>query len=239
MIHFFADVHLSPLFPGVVRLFIEYLAGPARQAEALYILGDLFEAWVGDDDDDACHRTVIGALKAAVDVGVSVNIQHGNRDFLLGERFAADSGARLLPDPFLLVRPGRQFVVSHGDALNTADLDYQSFRRQVRSPAWQSAFLAKPLAERRALAAHLRQQSEQYKRDKDYNQLELDEKAIEELIRSHGYATFIHGHTHRPDRHLHLVDAVPVERWVLADWSEERGEVLVWDGTVLRRQALI
>ncbi|OQA32363.1 MAG: UDP-2,3-diacylglucosamine hydrolase [Betaproteobacteria bacterium ADurb.Bin341] len=238
MIHFIADLHLSSRAPGVTRIFLDYLAGPARQAEALYILGDLFEAWIGDDDDDPVYLEITSALKAAGDSGISILIQRGNRDFLLGERFAAASGTRILPDPYPLSLPGKSFVLSHGDALCTGDTEYQTFRCEVRTPAWQSAFLAKPLTERRRLAAQLRQISVQNKKEKDAALMDLDQSTTENLIRSHNYATFIHGHTHRPATHHHLVDGIAVERWVLADWQEDRGEVLVWDGKTLQRQEL-
>lgn len=238
MIHFLSDVHLSPRSPGVNRLFLDYLDGLARQAQALFILGDLFEAWIGDDDDDPFHQQIIAALNATSTAGVSIHIQHGNRDFLLGSRFAAASAAKLLPDPFLLSLPEKKFVLSHGDALCTDDKEYQSFRLQVRSPAWQKAFLASPLAERRALASQLRQQSKQYKQHKDSALMDLNQQATDNFIRQHGHTTFIHGHTHQPATHHHLVDGIPVERWVLADWQENRGEILGWDGSNLQRQIL-
>jgi len=219
-------------------LFLRFLSDRARQAQALYILGDLFEAWIGDDDDDPTCLGIIGALKAASDSGIAIQIQQGNRDFLLGNRFAAASGACLLPDPCALTLPGRSFILTHGDALCTGDAEYQTFRREVRTPGWQSAFLAKPLAERRALAAHLRQISAQNKKQKDAALMDLDQKATEDFIREHGYATLIHGHTHRPAMHQHLVDGVSVERWVLADWQEDRGEALAWDGKTLQRLKL-
>ena len=239
MIHFLSDVHLSPGSPGVTRIFLDYLGGLARQAQSLYILGDLFEAWIGDDDDDSFHQKIIAALNAASAAGISIHIQRGNRDFLLGSRFAAASATKLLPDPFLLSLPEKKFVLSHGDALCTDDKEYQSFRLQVRSPAWQKAFLARPLAERRALATQLRQQSAQYKQHKDSALMDLNRQTTDDFIRQHGHATFIHGHTHQPATHHHLVDKIPVERWVLADWQEDRGEILGWDGISLQRQALI
>lgn len=208
------------------------MAKQALQAEALYILGDFFEAWIGDDDcTDPYHAEIIGALKAASRQGLAIHFQHGNRDFLLGEAFAAACGARLLPDPYVL----SLFVLSHGDALCTDDLAYMAFRRQVRDPQWQRAFLAKPLAERRALAAHMRQQSEQTKQDKAAYLMDLNPGDTDDFLRQYGYATFIHGHTHRPARHDHIVDGIHVERWVLADWHEDRGEYLAWDGERLTR----
>lgn len=221
------------------------MAGRARIAEHLYILGDLFEAWPGDDsiDDPACsyNREIVTALHRLTESGVGLSAMHGNRDFLLGEQFAARAGARLLPDPFILSLPGWQFVLSHGDGLCTDDTDYQAFREQVRTPAWRSGFLQKPLTERKTIAARLRQQSEQAKREKldqaKYS-MDLNPGATDDFIRQHGYATFIHGHTHRPSTHDHIVDGIHVERWVLADWREDQGECLCWDGQHLNREVL-
>ena len=242
MIHFLSDLHLSPDTPGINRLFLDYLAGEARTAKRLFILGDLFEAWPGDDtlDDpeDTLGRAVVDGLRALADTGTEIAVQHGNRDFLLGERFAERTGAVLLPDPYLLVLPGARFVLSHGDLLCTDDAEYQAFRQQVRNPAWQQGFLSKPLAERKAIAAALRQQSENSKRVKSMQAMDAAPVAIDELLRAHDGATLIHGHTHRPDRHEHRVDGAYVERWVLADWHEPRGEYLAWDGVELARHTL-
>jgi len=167
---------------------------------------------------------------------------HGNRDFLLGDDFAKRSGAKLLPDPYVLTLPEWQFVLSHGDLLCTDDLQYQAFRAQVRSPAWRRAFLNKSLEERKAIASSLRRQSEDSKREKleqarEYL-MDLNPAATDDFLRDHGYATFIHGHIHRPATHDHLVDGIHVERWVLADWHEDHGEYLCWDGNRLCREAL-
>lgn len=242
MILFISDLHLSPRTPGATSLFLAFMAGQARQAEALYILGDFFEAWVGDDDsDDPFHRQIIDALRSASDSGLAVYLLHGNRDFLLGPDFAAASGVTLLPDPYVLSLPTWQFVLSHGDALCTDDTAYQAFRRQVRDPAWQQAFLAKPLAERQAIARHMRAQSEQNKAASPYLS-DLNPGETDDFLRQYGYATFIHGHTHQPACHDHIVDGIHVERWVLADWHEagpdSRGECLAWDGEHLRREPL-
>lgn len=242
MIHFLSDLHLSPGTPGVARLFLDYLAGEARSAERIFILGDLFEAWPGDDaiDDpeDRFCREIVDGLRALTDSGTGVAIQHGNRDFLLGDEFARRSGAGLLPDPYVLSLPSWQFVLSHGDVLCTDDAEYQAFRHQVRAADWRNAFLARPLAERKAVAAAMRQQSEASKREKTMQTMDLNPAATEDFLRQHGYATMIHGHTHRPDRHDHIVDGIHVERWVLADWHEDRGEYLVWDGDRLSRHAV-
>ncbi|GHU44722.1 UDP-2,3-diacylglucosamine hydrolase [Betaproteobacteria bacterium] len=238
MLYFIADLHLSPRTPGATAIFTQLLSDIARPENRLYILGDLFESWVGDDDDDADIRRVVAALFAASGKGAGIFLQHGNRDFLLSERFAAESGVTLLPDPYVLSTPEWQFVLSHGDALCTDDAEYQQFRAQKRTPKWQAAFLQKPLSERRAIAHHLRQHSVEAKGSKAPYLMDLNPAATDDFLRQHGYATFIHGHTHRPAKHEHFVDGIHVERWVLADWSEHQGEVLVWDGEKLQRQIL-
>lgn len=240
MLLFISDLHLSAATPELLAVFTRFLAGLARQAEALYILGDLFEAWVGDDDRETPgHAEAIAALRAASAAGVKIFIQRGNRDFLLGEAFAAATGTTLIADPYLVSADGWQFVLSHGDALCTDDTAYQTFREQVRSPEWQAAFLARPLAERRALAAQIRNASERNKQEKSAYQMDLNPLATDDFLRQNGYATFIHGHTHRPARHDHIVDGIHVERWVMADWHDARGECLVWDGEKLRRETLV
>lgn len=242
VILFISDLHLAPQAPGVTRIFRDFLAGRARAAEQLFILGDLFEAWPGDDclDDpeESFAADIVDALRALVTAGVAVSVLHGNRDFLLGEHFAARSGARLLPDPYVLSLPTWQFVLSHGDLLCTDDHEYQAFRSLARRPDWQSAFLARSLAERKAMAGAARRQSESAKREKAGYLMDVNAGASDDFLRAHGYATMIHGHTHRPATHDHLVDGIHVERWVLADWQETQGECLVWDGRTLRRERL-
>lgn len=243
MILFVSDLHLSAQTPELNALFLDFLSGRARAAEALYILGDLFEYWVGDDDlEDPANARIAKALRELSDSGVELNIMRGNRDFLFGDRFAAATGARLLSDPHVLSLPAWQFVLSHGDALCTDDLEYQAFRTQSRAPEWQAGFLAKPLAERRAIARALRAQSESGKQGKADYLMDLSPAATEDFLRNHGYATFIHGHTHRPATHDHIVDGIHVERWVLSDWHKDnntlRAECLIWDGEALQRQNL-
>ena len=240
MIFFISDLHLSPRSPGATALFLQFLAGRARQAESLYILGDLFEAWIGDDDiDDPYNARIVAALRAASDAGLKIGFMHGNRDFLLDQRFAGATGARLLADPFDLVLPEWNFVLSHGDALCLDDLPYMAFRAQVRNPAWQQGLLAQPREARRALAGQLREQSMASQAGKEGPYCDLQPAATDDFLRQHGYATFIHGHTHLPATHDHIVDGIHVERWVLADWREQRGECLAWDGGTLTREALL
>ena len=240
MIFFISDLHLSPRSPGATRLFLQFLAGRARQAEELYILGDLFEAWIGDDDSgDPFNAQVIAALHAASDAGLRISVMHGNRDFLLDDGFATATGARLLGDPHLLTTAEWQFILSHGDALCLDDATYMAFRAQVRNPAWQAALLTKPLGERRVIGAHMREVSESSQRDKDSPYTDLQAAATDDFLRDHGYVTFIHGHTHQPAKHDHIVDGIHVERWVLADWHEDRGECLVWNGEALKRETIV
>lgn len=240
MIRFISDLHLSPRTPGANALFRRFLEQCLHNTQSLYILGDFFETWIGDDDDDAdpFNAEIISALRQASEGGLEICLMHGNRDFLLGSSFAEAAGLQLLNDPYVLSTPEWQFVLSHGDSLCIDDQEYMAFRQQVRSAAWQAAFLAKPLTERRAIAAHLRQQSEQVKQEKAPYLMDLNPGETEDFLRQHGYATFIHGHTHQPATHDHIVDGIHVERWVLADWHENRGECLCWDGETLRRETL-
>ncbi len=242
MIHFISDLHLSPQAPGVTRIFLAYLAGFARSSRHLYILGDLFEAWPGDDciDDpeDAYPGEIVTALRELSTAGTRLSIMRGNRDFLLGEDFATRCAAEILPDAHRISLDDTRFVLAHGDALCTDDSDYQRFRHQIRTTEWQASFLAKPLTERKAIAADLRRRSEEAKREKmqrDKYVMDLNPAVIEDFLRENGHATFIHGHTHRPARHFHHLDGLCIERWVLSDWHEERGEVLCWNGHQLDR----
>jgi UDP-2,3-diacylglucosamine hydrolase len=222
-------------------LFLQFLAGRARQADSLYILGDLFEAWIGDDDiDDAYNARIVAALRAVSDTGVKVSFMHGNRDFLIGQGFAGATGARLLPDPFDLALPEWSFVLAHGDALCLDDAEYQAFRARVRTPEWQEKMLGRPRFLRRLVARWMRWRSRSRQRGMpNPAYADLQGAATDDFLRDHGYVTFIHGHTHRPATHDHIVDGIHVERWVLADWHEERGECLVWDGERLTREAVL
>ncbi len=237
MILFISDLHLSPRSPGATALFLRFLADRARQAQALYILGDLFEAWIGDDDiDDPYHARIVTALRATADAGVQISLMHGNRDFLLGQKFADAAGLRLLADPYDLTLPEWSFVLSHGDALCLDDTAYQEFRTRVRTPEWQEKMLARPRFVRRLVARYFRWRSRNTARAV---YADLNPSATDDFLRDHGYVTFIHGHTHQPATHDHIVDGIHVERWVLADWHEGCGECLVWDGEMLKREAIV
>ena len=239
MIYFISDLHLSPLTPGAKGIFERFLKHIAQPENQLFILGDFFDAWVGDDAcDEAFNRDVVSGLAQAVQQGLDIRIQRGNRDFLLGQVFADQTGISLLDDPYVLSTPEWQFVLSHGDSLCTDDLAYQQFRTQVRSTAWQHNFLAKPLAERLGIAEHMRAESQSINQGKSADLMDLNPSATDDFLRQYGYATFIHGHTHQPAQHDHIVDGIHVERWVLSDWCETQGEALCWDGEQLNRLAL-
>lgn len=234
---FISDLHLCEQRPGTVRAFFAFLQGPARSAEALYILGDLFEYWAGDDDATPLGNAVSDALAALAETGTSLFFLPGNRDFLLGESFARRARVQILPDPALIGFGGEAVLLSHGDILCTDDEHYQSFRRLVRDPAWQQAFLERPLAQRKQVIEGLRSQSETAKQEKTMEIMDVNASAVEALLREHGYPMLIHGHTHRPARHVHVVDGRSCERWVLADWHDD-APYLRWDGAGLPLLAL-
>lgn len=225
---FISDLHLDTRRPAVTALFLDFLAAlDAAGCAGLYILGDLFEAWVGDDSDDAHDRQVIDALRALTGRGVPVSLMHGNRDFLIGERFARASGCTLLADPTVIDLGGEPTLLMHGDTLCSDDHEYQQFRHLVRNPAWQQQFLAKPLAERRAIAANLRETSRQRTGEKAADIMDVNPRAVEDVLRAYGLHRLIHGHTHRPAVHDLRVDGEPAQRIVLGDWYEQ-GSVLRW-----------
>ncbi len=217
---FISDLHLSACHPQSMAAFLHFTATIAPQAEALYILGDLFEYWAGDDDlHDPFHQKVIRGLRSLSAQNTRVFIMRGNRDLLMGEAFAFACGATLLPDPLLIDLYGAPTLLSHGDMLCTDDIEYQNFRKQVHSGEFQRKFLAKPLAERRVYIEQLRLLSNQEKQSKDAAIMDVNEYAVTCLLREYHYPRLIHGHTHRQNRHEHPVDEHLCERWVLGDWN--------------------
>ena len=218
---FISDLHLAAERPQITDQFLRFTRDTAAAAKALYILGDLFEYWVGDDDlEDPLNGSVSSALAALASGGTPVFLMRGNRDVLLGETFAARCGATLLDDPVLVNLHGTPTLLTHGDALCTGDLDYQRFRAYARDPANQARFLAQPLAARREQMLGMRAQSEASKQQKSETIMDAAPDAIESLLRQYGYPRLIHGHTHRPARHVHSLDDRECERWVLSDWYE-------------------
>ncbi|HEY9540905.1 MAG TPA: UDP-2,3-diacylglucosamine diphosphatase [Luteimonas sp.] len=227
---FISDLHLDPSRPEITRLFGDFLDGQARGAEALYILGDLFEAWVGDDDPSETGAFVAERLKALSDSGVPVALMHGNRDFLLGEAYAQRAGMRLLEDPTRIELNGKPVLLMHGDTLCTDDVAYQRFRAQTRDPAWQAQFLSQPLAARLAFAQQARAASQARQGElREAGTMEaitdVSPAAVDAAFAEHGVDTIIHGHTHRPAVHQLEIDGRPRRRIVLGDWYEQ-GSVL-------------
>lgn len=232
---FISDLHLASERPAINARFFEFLRREAAQADALYILGDLFEYWIGDDELDAADadplsRQVAEALAELAAVGVGLRIMHGNRDFLLAGAFLRATGATLLEDPTRLELEGKPTLLMHGDTLCTGDLAYQRFRAEARTPAWRAALLSRPLAERRELLTGLREKSEQVKRETPLAIMDVDPGAVEEAFRSHRVERLIHGHTHRPGRHVLHLDGRTCERWVLPDWYETGGYLVIEPG---------
>jgi len=218
---FIADIHLAPERPDIMAAFERFCRGPARAAASVYILGDLFEVWVGDDDDDPAWEPVLQTLADLAGAGVAVHFMPGNRDFLVGEQFARATGVRLLPDHTAVRIAGDPTLLLHGDDLCTDDVDHQAFRRAVRDPEWRAGFLARPLTERRAIAARMRAASLESMTTKSATMMDVSPGAVTDVCRQWGVRRLIHGHTHRPARHEHEIDGVRVERWVLGDWFEQ------------------
>ena len=216
---FISDLHLCASQPLSTQLFVQLTRDIAPKADALYILGDLFEYWAGDDDLNApFHQQVIAAIRALSKNGTPVYIMHGNRDFLMDEQLAQACHATLLQDPALIDLYGTPTLLTHGDALCTDDREYQAFRQQVRQPAWRNNFLAQPLTQRKAQIEQLRKMSEDQKQTKSMEIMDVNLAAVAELFRVHHYPRLIHGHTHRQKHHLHEVDGKTCDRWVLGDW---------------------
>ena len=220
---FISDLHLHQTRPAASAAFFHFLLTEANRAKALFILGDLFEYWVGDDqlDHDHLSRTVCDSIRTLSDAGVEVFFMHGNRDFLIGERFATEAKLTILTDPTQIRHGEQSLLLLHGDTLCTDDLAYPQFRRQARDPAWQAGILAKPYDERVALAASIRERSDTEKATKAAGIMDVSLATVEQVFRTHGYIDMIHGHTHRPATHVHMVDGHQCTRLVLSDWQTQ------------------
>ena len=219
---FISDLHLSESHPHTTTQFLKFLQEAAPQAEALYILGDLFEYWAGDDDlDNPFHQRICSALASLSGSATRLYIMHGNRDFLMDEALAAACHAKLLPDPTLLELYGARTLLSHGDVLCTEDISYQEFRSMVRTPDWRSQFLSQPLDLRKATIEQLRTQSERSKLSKHMEIMDVANDAVLDLLHRYDFPRLIHGHTHRPAKHIHHVEGHDCERWVLGDWDTQ------------------
>lgn len=235
---FISDVHLSAQRPDIGELFRAFLASRAREAQALYILGDLFEAWIGDDAVLPEYRASIESLRSLSATSVPVYVMHGNRDFLLGTRFEAMTGARLLAEPTRIDLYGTPTLLLHGDTLCTDDVDYQRFRAMVRNPAWQQQLLSKTPEERIALAKQYREMSLAQTAIKASDIMDVNQGAVAATLREHKLLQMIHGHTHRPAIHDFSLDGTPARRIVLGDWYEQ-GSLLSCDESGCRLDSLV
>lgn len=219
---FLSDLHLSPDRPAALAAFHAFARGPARGAAAVYILGDLFDWWIGDDQmRDPFVAGVVASLRGIADAGVPLFVGRGNRDFMLGSAFARATGATLLPDFQRLDLHGVPTLLCHGDELCTDDVDYQKYRAHMRDPDTQARLLRLPYAVRRAIAWWLRSKSRDAKALKAESIMDVNAQAVADAFRAHAVQRLIHGHTHRPDRHVSQVDGAPRERFVLADWHDQ------------------
>ena len=226
---FISDLHLTAERPQINQHFFDFIEKTAPQAEALYILGDLFEYWVGDDDiEDPLNAAVAEALSGLKNKNVRVYFMHGNRDLLLGESYAERCGMQIIPDPTVIDLYGTRTLLMHGDTLCTGDIEYQKFRAYARNPATQKQFLAQPLAVRHQQLRGMRAQSEVSKSVKATEIMDVSPASVEQVLREQNYPRLIHGHTHRPARHVPVVDGRQCERRVLSDWHD-RGHYLHCD----------
>jgi len=224
---FVSDLHLDPAQPAIARQFLGFLGGEARTASQLYILGDLFEVWLGDDDPDPAARQVVDALRELTDAGVPCAFMHGNRDFLVGDRFARETGCRLLEDGTVVDVCGERVLLMHGDVLCTDDHSYQRLRRIVRHPVTRWVFRRMSLGQRRRLAQRMREGSRMHVGATAPEIMDVNADAVCTAMRDAGVLTLVHGHTHRPAVHTLVVDGKPARRIVLGDWHAQ-GSVLEW-----------
>ena len=221
---FIADLHLAEERPQASGRFFHFIETVAASADALYILGDLFEYWVGDDDlDSAIAKQVAERIKTLTRFGTPVYFMHGNRDFLLARRYADLCGMSLLSDPTVIELYGTPTLLTHGDTLCTDDKSYQRFRKLIRLPLVSKILLALPLGLRHALAGAARSGSRQAKASKSYDIMDVNQDSVAEIFHRYGVSRMIHGHTHRPSHHMFIIDGTNCERWVLPDWYGEGG----------------
>ena len=225
---FISDLHLEANQPEIGTQFQSFLAGEARGAEALYILGDLFEVWLGDDDPNPYYGEMKSALRKLIDTGVPVYFMHGNRDFTIGPDFAAETGLTLLDDPTVVDLYGEDVLLCHGDALCTDDVQYQQIRAMTRNPEWQAMMLAKSIEERIAFAVEARKESMERGESLSDEIMDVNQEAVAAALHEYGVAVMLHGHTHRPAVHSFDLGDRKATRIVLGDWYEQ-GSVVRWD----------
>jgi UDP-2,3-diacylglucosamine hydrolase len=224
---FISDLHLCATRPAATDAFLKFLRNDATEADALYILGDLFESWIGDDDPDETYRVVKRGLRELTEKNIPCFVMHGNRDFLLGRRFAAETGTQLIDDPITIELYDQRVVLTHGDIMCTDDHAYQRFRKIAHQPLVKSLFLALPLTWRNRLASRIRARSQSSTAAKPVYIIDVNEQAVQKMLLTHNTRLLLHGHTHRPAIHNINTSAVPATRIVLGDWYEQ-GSVLLW-----------
>ncbi len=218
---FVSDLHLDPDYPGTIRKFLGLLETIAIKADALYILGDLFEIWIGDDYVEPAYLPVVNSLQACTRQGLNIYLLHGNRDFLLGGQFMQQTGCQVLPDPVVIDLYGQRALLTHGDLLCTDDTEYLAFRRMVRDPEWQTAVLKKSVDERLVMAKDARSLSSELTRDKPEAIMDVNQDAVRNAFELHNTPLLIHGHTHRPGFHALTANNKSVRRIVLGDWHKK------------------
>ncbi len=219
-VFFISDLHLSPEKPHLGEALFEFIDNKCQTAEALYILGDLFDAWIGDDEDSEYYVNILTQFKKRTDANLNIYFMHGNRDFLIGREFSDKTGISLLKDPTVIEIYGEPMLLMHGDSLCTSDTEYMAFRKQVRNIGWQEQVLSLPLEQRRAMAAQLRQQSKSMNSNKAEDIMDVNPVDVEDAFKAHGVKTLLHGHTHRPACHDLAVDEKQCQRIVLGDWGQ-------------------
>jgi len=234
---FISDLHLESSKPEIGRQFLAFLEGEAGEADALYILGDLFESWVGDDDPNPHYAVMKSGLRRLVDTGVPVFFMHGNRDFMIGAEFAEETGVTILDDPEIIELHGEKVMLSHGDALCIDDKQYQQLRLMTRNPEWQAMMRAKSLTERLVFAENARRQSQEYNDSVGEDIMDVNQDAVVGTFRNRDIDVLLHGHTHRPAVHEIDLKGRTGKRIVLGDWFEQ-GSVVRWDESGPRLEVL-
>ncbi len=225
---FISDLHLEAERPDIGDQFIKFLEDDASEAEALYILGDLFEAWVGDDDQNNYYFVIKRALRRLFDSGVPIYFMHGNRDFMIGKQFANETGVIILAEPYEVNMYAEKALLCHGDAMCTDDVQYQKIRKMTRDPDWQASMLAKPLKERLRMAEEARRQSLERTINLDMNIMDVNQGEVKRIMSKYGIDVLLHGHTHRPAVHDVDLGNRKAKRVVLGDWHQQ-GSVVRWD----------
>ena len=235
---FISDLHISLEKTEITKRFLHFLEQRAPQAKAVYILGDLFDSWIGDDDNTPPNKTIKKALKALADSGTEIFLLQGNRDFLLGQTFCEEAGITLLDEFTVIVLNNQRILLTHGDLLCSDDLPYQAFRIKSRSPEWQQNVLSKPLWLRLLAARWYRLRSYWHKRKKTQDIMDVNQQTVIEALQKYACTTLIHGHTHRPAMHEWSLDGHTMQRIVLADWKKHSASCLCWNGQTFQTEAL-